>query len=65
MKIKVLKRRSIAEMVEVKREKTLEELVAENDKLIKKLDDQFNSILTEIKVINRILADKIADGKNR
>lgn len=65
MKIKVLKRRSIAEMVEVKREKTLEELVAENDKLIKKIDDQFNSILTEIKVINRILADKIADGKNR
>lgn len=59
MKIKVLKRRGIAEMVEVKREKTLEELVAENDKLIKKIDDQFNSILTEIKVINRILADKL------
>lgn len=63
MKIKVLKRRGIAEMVEVKREKTLEELVAENDKLIKKIDDQFNSILTEIKVINRILKDKLSDEK--
>lgn len=63
MKIKVLKRRGIAEMVEVKREKTLEELVAENDKLIKKIDDQFNSVLTEIKVINRILKDKLSDEK--
>lgn len=61
MKIKVLKRRGIAEMVEVKREKTLEELVAENDKLIKKLDGQFNSILAEIKVINRVLKDKLSD----
>lgn len=61
MKIKVLKRRGIAEMVEVKREKTLEELVAENDKLIKKLDGQFNSIIAEIKVINRILKDKLSD----
>jgi hypothetical protein len=61
MKIKVLKRRGIAEMVEVKREKTLEELVAENDKLIKKLDDQFNNIIAEIKVINRILKDKLSD----
>lgn len=61
MKVKVLKRRGIAEMVEVKREKTLEELVAENDKLIKKLDGQFNSILAEIKVINRILKDKLSD----
>lgn len=59
MKIKVLKRKSIAEMVEVKREKSLEELVAENDKLIQKLDDQFNNILAEIKIVNRILKDKI------
>ena len=61
MKIKVLKRRSIAEMVEVEREKTLAELVAENDKLIKKIDDQFNSTLAEIKIINRILKDKLSE----
>ena len=59
MKIKVLKRRSISELVEVKREKNLEELMEENDKLIKKLDDQFNNIIAEIKVVNRILKDKI------
>jgi len=59
MKIKVLKRRSISELVEVKREKNLEELMAENDKLVKRLDDQFNNILAEIKVVNRILKDKI------
>jgi hypothetical protein len=59
MKVKVLKRRTITEMVEVKREKSLEELVAENDKLIQKLDDQFNNILAEIKIVNRILKDKI------
>lgn len=59
MKIKVIKRKSIAEMVSIKREKTLEELVAENDKLLKKLDEQFNNVLAEIKVVNRILADKL------
>ena len=59
MKIKVLKRRSISELVEVKREKNLDELMEENDKLIKKLDDQFNNIIAEIKVVNRILKDKI------
>ena len=63
MKIKVIKRKSIAEAVEVKREKTLAELVAENDKLLKQIDDQFNSVLTEIKVINRILADKLRESK--
>lgn len=61
MKIKVIKRKSIAEMVSVKREKTLGELIEENDKLVKKLDDQFNNILAEIKVINRILKDKLSD----
>lgn len=59
MKIKILKRRSIAEMVEVKREKTIDEIISENDKLIKKLDDQFNNILAEIKIVNRILRDKL------
>lgn len=59
MKVKILKRRSITEMVEVKREKSLEELIEENDKLIKKLDDQFNNILAEIKIVNRILKDKL------
>lgn len=59
MKVKILKRRSITEMVEVKREKSLEELIEENDKLIKKLDDQFNNILAEIKIVNRILRDKL------
>ena len=62
MNIKVIKRRSIAEIVEVKREKSLKELVAENDKLIKRVDDQFNSIIAEIKVINRILKDKLEDS---
>ena len=61
MKIKVIKRRSITEIVEVKREKTLAELVDENDKLIKKIDNQFNSCLAEIKVINRILKDKLSE----
>ena len=59
MKVKILKRRSITEMVEVKREKSLDELIEENDKLIKKLDDQFNNILAEIKIVNRILKDKL------
>ena len=59
MKIKVTKRRSITEMVEVQREKSLQELIEENDKLVKKLDDQFNNILAEIKIINRILRDKL------
>lgn len=62
MKIKVIKRKSIAEMVSVKREKTLAELVEENDKLIRKLDDQFNNIIAEIKIINRIMKDKLGDG---
>lgn len=59
MKINVIKRRSITEMVEVKREKSLQELMEENDKLVKKLDDQFNNILAEIKIINRIFRDKL------
>lgn len=62
MKIKVIKRKSIAELVEVKREKTLAELIEENDKLIRKLDDQFNNIIAEIKIINRIMKDKMEDG---
>ena len=62
MNIKITKRKSISEAVEVKREMTLEELVKENDKLLKKLDDQFNNCLTEIKIINRILADKLNRG---
>ena len=64
MKINVIKRRSITEMVEVKREKSLQELMEENDKLVKKLDDQFNNILAEIKIINRIFRDKLErDGE--
>lgn len=59
MKIKVTKRKSITEMVEVQREKSLQELMEENDKLVKRLDDQFNNILAEIKIINRILRDKL------
>jgi len=62
MKIKIIKRKSISEAVEVKRDMTLEELIKDNDKLLKKLDDQFNNCLTEIKVINRILADKLSRG---
>lgn len=62
MKIKIIKRKSISEAVEVKRDMTLEELIRDNDKLLKKLDDQFNNCLTEIKVINRILADKLSRG---
>lgn len=60
MKIKVIKRKSITEMVEIKREKSLEELIEENDKLIKKLDNQFNNIIAEINIINRILHDKVS-----
>jgi len=52
-------------MVEVKREKSLEELIEENDKLIKKLDDQFNNILAEIKIVNRILKDKLERGNEQ
>lgn len=63
MKIKVIKKKSIADLVQVKREKSLAELIGENDRLVKKLDDQFNNILAEIKVINRILADKIKGDK--
>lgn len=59
MKVKIIKRKSITEMVEVQREKSLQELMEENDKLVKKLDDQFNNILAEIKIINRIMADKL------
>ena len=59
MNIKIVKRKSISQIVEVKREKTLEELMAENDKLLKKLDDQFNNIIAEIKIINRIMQDKL------
>ena len=62
MKIKIIKRKSISEAVEVKRDMTLEELIKDNDRLLKKLDDQFNNCLTEIKVINRILADKLSRG---
>jgi len=65
MKVRILKRRSITEMVEVKREKSLEELIEENDKLIKKLDDQFNNILAEIKIVNRILKDKLERGNEQ
>lgn len=64
MKINVIKRRSITEMVEVKREKSLQELMEENDKLVKKLDDQFNNILAEIKIINRIFRDKLDRGND-
>ena len=63
MKIKVIKRKSIADLVQVKREKSLAEIMAENDKLVKKLDEQFNNILAEIKVINRVLADKVREDK--
>lgn len=63
MKIKVIKRKSIADLVQVKREKTIAELIADNDRLVKKIDEQFNSILAEIKVINRIIADKARGAK--
>ena len=63
MKIKVIKRKSIADLVQVKREKSFSELMAENDRLVKKLDEQFNNVLAEIKVINRILSDKLKGGK--
>lgn len=62
MNIKIIKRKSIAEAVSVTREKSLEQLIADNDKMLKKLDEQFNNILAEIKVINRIMADKLNRG---
>lgn len=62
MKIRIIKRKSIAEAVSVKREKSLEELIADNDKMLKKLDEQFNNIIAEIKIINRIMADKLNRG---
>ena len=65
MKIKVLKRRGISEAVKVERKKTLEELVEENDNLLEEFSKNLNEGLTAIKVINRILRDKIADEKNR
>lgn len=64
MKIKVKKRKSVAEAVAVKREMTLDELFKENDKLIQQLDDQFNDILAEIKVIQRIMEDKNRRAEN-
>lgn len=65
MNIKVLKRRSISEAVKVERKKTLEEIVEENDKLLEEFSKNLNEGLTAIKVINRILRDKIADESNR
>lgn len=61
--IKIIKRRSIAQMVQVKREKSIAELVEENDLLIKKLDNQFNSILAEIKIINTIMRGRLEDSE--
>ena len=61
MKIKVLKRRSISEAVKVERKKTLEELVEENDKLLDEFSKNLNEGLTAIKVINRILKDKLSE----
>lgn len=60
MRIHVIKRRSVAEAVAVKRELTTEQLIQENDRLLREIDDQFNNILAEIRIVNRLLADKLA-----
>lgn len=64
MRIHVIKRRSVAEAVAVKRELTTEQLIQENDKLLREIDDQFNNILAEIRIVNRLLADKLAREEN-
>lgn len=61
--IKIIKRRSIAQMVQVKREKSLAELMEENDRLVEQIDGQLNSILAEIKIINTIMRGRIEDSE--
>lgn len=61
--IKIVKRRSIAQMVQVKREKSLAELMEENDRLVEQIDEQLNSILAEIKIINTIMRGRIEDSE--
>lgn len=61
--LKIIKRRSIAQMVQVKREKSLAELMEENDRLVEKIDEQLNSILAEIKIINKIMRGRVDDGE--
>lgn len=61
--IKIVKRRSIAQMVQVKREKSLAELMEENDRLVEQIDGQLNSILAEIKIINTIMRGRIEDSE--
>lgn len=61
--LKIIKRRSIAQMVQVKREKSLAELMEENDRLVEKIDEQLNSILAEIKIINKIMRGRIEDSE--
>lgn len=60
-KIKIIKRKSIAQIVEVKREQSLKELIEENDRLLREIDSQFNGIIAEMRIINRILMDKAKD----
>lgn len=62
-RIKIVKRRSIAQMVQVKREKSLAELMEENDRLVEQIDEQLNSILAEIKIINTIMRGRIEDSE--
>ena len=61
--LKIIKRRSIAQMVQVKREKSLAELMEENDRLVEQIDGQLNSILAEIKIINTIMRGRIEDSE--
>lgn len=61
--IRIVKRRSIAQMVQVKREKSLAELMEENDRLVEQIDGQLNSILAEIKIINTIMRGRIEDSE--
>lgn len=60
MRIRVIKRRSVAEAVAVKRELSTEQLIEENDRLLREIDNQFNNIIAEIRIVNRLLADKLA-----
>lgn len=58
-RIKVEKKRSLAYAIEVKRETTLEELVAENNRLVNEIEMTTNAIIDEIAVINRQIMHKL------
>ena len=60
-RIKVERKRSLAYAIEVKREMTVEELVAENNRLVNEIETTTSAIIDEIAVINRQLMRKVGE----